>query len=207
MGITLQTEIIERLSSKGVLAYVAVTLAEGSEATTAVLAALVRCQTAVMLEGLKELVLEAPELAGKAPKNKWRCGVVQVGAGEVVQNLESSMERRKSFIDDLKIYWDHRNPNFQFSMDAQDGLQIKRFLDSHPDWTQDMWRSALNNRGKSDVNHAQRLFSWVGKLSEYSASPLDRYGKPMLNGGGKHEEAATVRQRNREAVESAISNA
>ena len=140
MGITLQKEIIEKLSSKGVLAYVAVSLADGTEASTAVLAGLVRCQTAVMLEGIKELVIEAPELIGKVSKKKsWRCGVVKAGSGEVVQILDSETERRKSFIDDLKRYWEWGNRT-PFTMDGRDGQAISNFLRTHRDWDRDTWK-------------------------------------------------------------------
>ncbi len=206
MEITLDTTIIEKLSSKGVLAYIAVVMADGTEASTASLAGLVRCQTAVMLEGLKELCVQAPERVGKSG-TKWRCGVVKAGGGEILQNLDSQSERRKAFIDDLKKYFEWANPGLSFTMIAMDGVAINRFLRLHKDWTQDMWRKALNNRAKSEVNHAQGLLSWVDRLAEYSASPLDRYGKPMVNGGGRHGEAANVRERNREAVAIAVANA
>jgi hypothetical protein len=206
MQITLETETVEKLSSKGVLAYIAVVMADGTEVSTASLAGLVRCQSAVMLEGLKELSVAAPERVAKT-QNKWRCGVVKAGAGEILQNLDSDTERRKAFIDDLKKYYEWANHGLLFSMVAMDGVTINKFLRTHKDWTQEMWRKALQNRAKSEVNHAQGLYAWVDKLAEYSAAPLDRYGKPMVNGGGKHGEAATVRERNRSAVAVAVANA
>ena len=68
MEVTIDTSIVEGLSSNGVLAYVAAKIADGTEATTAALAGLVRCRTGVMLEGIKELAVAAPELVAKAPK-------------------------------------------------------------------------------------------------------------------------------------------
>src|ERR1700678_1529213 len=176
MQISLETEVVEKLSSKAVLAYVAVVMADGTEASTAALAGSVRCQTAVMLEGLKELCVTVPEREAKAG-GKWRCGVVKIGAGEVVQTLDSGTERRIAFIDDFKKYFEWANPGSMFTMMAMDGMAVNRFLRTHKDWTQEMWRKALNNRGKSEVNHAQGLYAWVDKLGDYSASPLDRYGK------------------------------
>lgn len=206
MQISLETEAVEKLSFKGVLAYIAVVMADGTEASTASLAGLVRCQTAVMLEGLKELCVAAPERVAKAG-TKWRCGVVKVGDGEVVQNLESGSDRRVAFIDDLKKYYEWANPGSMFTMMAMDGMAVNRFLRLHKDWTQEMWRKALQNRGKSEVNHAQGLYAWVDKLAEYSTAPLDRYGKPMVNGGGKRGETITIREQNREAVARAVAHA
>ena len=60
MEILLDSETIAKLSTNGVLAGLAVKLADGTEATTAALAGLVRCQTVRMLDGLKELAVAAP---------------------------------------------------------------------------------------------------------------------------------------------------
>jgi len=204
--IQLENEVIEKLSSKGVLAYVAVLLADGTEASTAALAGLVRCQSGVMLEGLKELTVAVPERVSKA-KNKWRCGVVKVGDG-VVQNLDSQSERRIEFIDDLKRAWEWANPGLIFTMTALDASAVNRFIRVHRDWTKPMWKRALYHRFTSEgVNPSQSLFAWVPRLEEYALFPLDRFGKRMENGGGKHGEAATVRERNREAVATAVAHA
>jgi hypothetical protein len=207
MPLTLEPEIIERLSPKGIWAYVAVSLAVGSEATTAALAGLVRCQTAAMLEGLKELSVAVPELVAKAPKNKWRCGVVKAGEGVILQNLEP--ERYRVFVDDLKKYWDYLNPALPFEMNGKDGAQIRRFLSDHRQWMQDDWRAALNHRKTSVVrfNHAPRsapLWTWVGSLDNYAAGPLNEYNKPA-EGGGKSGKAIEVEQRNRTAREAVLS--
>jgi hypothetical protein len=207
MEVTIDTSVIEKLSSKGVLAYIAVVMADGTEASTAALASLVRVQTAVMLEGLKELCVVVPERVAKT-QNKWRCGVVKAGAGEVLQTLDSETERRKEFIDDLKKAWEWANPGLSFTMMAMDGAAINRFLRTHKDWTKLMWKRALFNRFTSElVNTSQSLCTWIGRLEEYTAFPLDRFGKRMVNGGGKHGEAASIRERNREAVAAAVSHA
>jgi hypothetical protein len=208
MEITLKTEVVGKLSSKGVLAYIAVSLADGTEATTASLAGLVRCQTVVMLEGLKELAVEAAGLVAKAPRNKWRCGVVNAGSGVIV-GVDS--ERYRAFVDDLKKYWDNLNPKLMFAMGGKDGAQIRGFLKDHPHWTQQDWRQALIYRKQSVVKYGTApasapLWTWVGRLDDYAAGPLDRFGKPV-EGGGKHGEADSIRERNREAVARAVANA
>jgi hypothetical protein len=206
MQISIDTELVEKLSSKAVLAYVAVSMSDGTEVSTAVLAARVGCQTAAMLEGLKELSVAAPERVAKSG-TKWRCGVVKVGEGEVVQSLSPEMERRIAFIDDLKKYYEFKNPGSLFTMIALDGVAVSKFLRLHKDWTQEMWRNALRNRGKSEVNHAQGLYAWIGKLAEYSASPLDRYGKPMVNGGSGGNGKAAIREHiNRQGDEAYIAS-
>ena len=104
MELTIDTSIIEQLSSNGVLAYIAVKIADGTEATTAALAGLVRCKTGNMLDGIKEVSVAVPELVAKVPKStKWRCGVVKSGDGVILLNLDSATERRIAFIDDLKM--------------------------------------------------------------------------------------------------------
>jgi hypothetical protein len=195
----IDTTIIEKLSCNGVLAYIAVKLAEGTEATTAALAGLVRCKTGNMLDGLKDLSVAVPELVAKAPKNKWRCGVVKAGDGVVLQSLDS--ERYRLLIDDLKKYWDYLNPTLPFEMGGKDGMQIRKFLSDHRQWIQADWGLALRFRIISIVSHghasrSEPLWVWVGRLADYVSGPKDRFNKPVEgNGNGK---AATREQSNRE---------
>jgi len=211
MEIILDTAIIEQLSSNGVLAYLAVKIADGTQATTAALASLVRCKTGNMLDGIKELAVAAPELVAKVPKStKWCCGVVKAGDGVVLQNLES--ERYRVFVDDLcKKYWAFLNPDLPFEMSGKDGVKIRRFLSDHRQWIQADWLTALRHRALSIVKygHASRsepLWVWVGRLDDYAGGPKDRFNKPVENGGGKHGEAASIRDRNREAVAAAVAH-
>ena len=107
-------------------------------------------------------------------------------------------------IDDLKKYWNHKNPTLPFTFSAADGKAVADWLKINREWTQEMWRKALNNRGKSDKIHSQRIYLWIGRLNEYYDSPLDGYGHPMLNGGGASGKAADIEQRNRAARESVV---
>ena len=215
MEVTIDTSIIENLSSNGILAYVAVKMAEGKEATTAALAGLVRCKTGNMLDGIKELSVAAPELVTRARNSKtgklnnhWVCGVVKVGEGVLLQNLES--ERYRLFVSDLKNYWVFLNPDLPFEMNGKDGVQIRRFLSDHRQWIQGDWLKALHNRALSVVNYGNAprsapLWTWVGQLDNYSSGPLDRFNRPA-EGGGKHGEAASIRNGNREAVAAAVAH-
>ena len=207
MQITLETEIIEKLSPKGVWAYLAVLMAGTAEATTATLAGFVGCQTVAMLEGLKDLSVVAPELVGKH-KNKWRCGVVKAGDGVVLESLDAQAERRREFLDDVKAIWEWANKGMTFTMDGLDGRAVGKFLNQYREWDRQMWQKALRNRFLSEgIVRSAPLHRWLGLLVEYAESPLDRFGKRMENGGGKHGEATAIRQGNREAVERAVANA
>lgn len=187
MEVPIDTEVIEKLSANGVLAYVAVKIAEGTEATTAALAGLVRCKTGNMLDGLKDVAVAFPELVAKAPKNKWRCGTVKAGAGVVLQSLDS--ERYRVFVDDLcKKYWAYLNPDLPFEMNGKDGIQIRNFLSDHRQWIQSDWLKAMHNRALSVVKfgHASRsepIWAWVWRLDDYAAGPKDRYNKPVEGSG------------------------
>lgn len=213
MQITLEKSIVEQLSARGILAYVAVKMADGAVASTAALAQLVRCQTSAMLEGLKELSVVAPGAVEPADKRgSWRCGTIMAGAGELISPVVDS-ERYRAFVDDLKKYWDFLNPDTEeggrivkgipFEMDGRDGAQIRRFLASNRAWTVEQWRKALHNRVLSIVNygHASRseaIWKWVTRLKDYAAGPLNQYNKPA-EGSGKRGEAISIQQGNREA--------
>lgn len=211
MEIILNSDLIEQLSSKGVLAYLAVSLAGATEATTAALAGLVKAQTGVISAGLKELTATAPELVARArnPKtgklnNKWCCGVIKAEEGTVLQNLDS--ERYRIFVDDLKKYWDYLNPEIPFSMNGKEGVAIRRFLSDHSRWERELWVKALKNRILSAVNfrsviRTEPIWVWVGRLDDYAAGPINKFHKPA-EGDGKHGEAVAVQDRNREAAES-----
>ena len=193
----LKQEILEKLSSKGILAYVAVSLAGNAEATTASLAGLVRAQTTVMLDGLKELAVAAPETVRQG-KKRWLCGKVD---GQV-QNLDCT-DRYREMVDDLKKYWDYLNPGWAFAMNGKEGIAIRRFLSDYPSWTRDQWVHCLRNRIISIKNYAavsrsEPVFRWVGDLPKFAAGPLNAYGRPA-EGSGKHGDAVTLEERNRAA--------
>jgi hypothetical protein len=203
--IELDAGIISKLESyRGTLAYVAVLVRGEGSWPTAHLAAAVNCQTAAMREGLEELSRLHPE-AVRRKANTWVVGGGKA-SDESVQILESEVERRREFLDDLKSYWDFKNPNVPFHMSAADGKHVVAFLKTHKDWDRLMWRAALNNRVKSEVNHSQPLHLFVSRLAQYVASPLDRFNKPMLYGGGASGKAVGIEQANREARAAAVAS-
>lgn len=193
--IKLHNDILEKLSHRGILAYVAVTLAGDATLTTATLAGSVKVGSAIMLEGLKELSVMTPE-AVIQKKNQWVCGL---GSGEEpVRNPD--LDRFRALTEDLKKYWDFLNPELPFSMGGKDGVAIKQFLKDHMNWTQEMWRVALNNRKNSVVYFAhgsrtEAFFTWVRKLGDYFAGPQNSYNKPV-EGSGKHGKVISLEQQN-----------
>jgi hypothetical protein len=210
MKISLEKDVIDTLSLKGIIAYVAVMLAEGTTASTAALAGLVKCRTEIMKEGLEELInCYGPTFLQKHA-SKWICGDRPQPLGETVQILDSS--RYREFLDDLKIYHDKLNPNGpSFAMGARDGQVIQRFLKDHPNWSQEDWRRALHNRAIAVLKFAaasrtEPFYAWIGNLGSYGAGPLDRFGKPVEGGNGRHEKAIGVQNANRDAGEKFITN-
>ena len=198
MEITLRQDLIEQLSASGVMAYVAVKMAEPGIITTAALSLRVHVTSAKMREGLDNLSLIAPDIVSRATKTKWRCGEVKAGDGQITGEGVKA-ERFQAFVDDLKKYWDYKNTT-PFTMDGRDGQAINNWLKKHSMWTQEEWRQALRNRAKSVVNHSSPLYVWVGRLEEFSAGPLNEFGKP-LNGSGKHGSAIAVEESNRSSRE------
>lgn len=199
--ICLNPEILAKLSSKGILAYVAVSMAGDSELTTATLAALVRAQTAAMLEGLKELAAEAPEKVQQNKKERtWVCGSGDSGSGSgpiPILGIDASL-RFRDLIEDIKKYWDFLNPEVPFQFGGVDGVAVRAFLSSHPQWTRVMWQQALTYRAQSvrHYGHASRtqgLVTWVRKLAEYAGGPLNEYGKPV-GGAGNAGKSIAVEQ-------------
>lgn len=196
--VQLSEEIIEKLTYRGVLAYVAVSVAGSGVYTTALLASSVRCKTETMKDGMDELSVHHPDVVQWiAKKKRWYIG----GAANPVGALEEKDRRRENLVDDLKRYWDFLNPQTPFSFGAPDGFAVGQFLKRNRAWSRAMWIGALRNRCKSEINKSESIYRWLSKLEEYAAGPLDRYMKP-LEGAGKHGEAVSREAANRAARES-----
>lgn len=208
MDITLDRSVIERLSHRGILAYLAVVMADGTMCTTAILAGMVKARTESMREGLEELSRATGGSLVRRSKTRWICGASLLG--DPVQILDSSRFQR--FVDDLKKYWDHLNPDIPFSMGGRDGQVMQRFLKDHPNWDEAEWRLALNNRGRSVVKlgaapRTEPFYLWVGNLASYAGGMLDKFGHPA--GGGvsdKHDKAVALEEANRAAVNRVIAS-
>lgn len=200
-------EIVGSLTYRGVLAYVAVlTLGDGAW-TSAQLAQAVACNTSLMLEGLHELNTVRPEIVGKQHGFKWPVGS-GVASTETVQILDSKAARRTDLLDDIKKIWEWANKGLLFTMGAYDGVAVARFLKKHSHVTREEWRLALKYRFLSEgIVPAQPIHIWLDRLMEYSAGRQDKYGKLMVNGGGKIGEAITREQGNNAARQQAVAAA
>lgn len=191
------TEIIQNLTHKGTLAYLAVLIRGGGEWSTAHLAGAVNARTEILRDGLEELSQRYPAVVQKGKARKWVSG-----SAVLLQNLDS---RRADLLDDLKRYWDHMNGvDVPFEFSAADGASVAMFLRTHPNWNQEMWRAALNNRCKSEaVNHLRPFHKWIGSLVTYVNGPLDEFGKPRGK-GGNHGRQISTEQLNSAARQQAI---
>lgn len=197
--IQLNEKMIEKLGYKGVLAYVAVSYAGSGVYTAALLASTVQTTTTVMRDGLQELAVHHPLVVQWLQRDrKWKLGGEASEGGQIV---EAESERRKNLIDDIKKFWEHLNPKLPFPFSGPDGVAVSMFLKRNREWTRGMWQTALNNRGKSVVNKSEPVYRWMSRLENYIGGPLDHFGKPMTNGGGKLGKAIDVEQSNRAARE------
>ena len=160
-----------------------------------------------MLEGMQELYAVAPEVVGAQRKTKWPVGS-GVASTERVQILDLAAARRQDFLDDLKRSYEWANPELPFTMNAADGKAVGKWLKENQHLNRADWRKALNHRYKSEgIVKTQPIHLWLGRLIEYREAPLDRYGKVMLNGGGKNGEAITREQSNNAARREAVAAA
>lgn len=205
--ICLNPEILTKLTSRGVLAYVAVSIAGDNILSTASLAALVRAQTSVMLEGLKELSSEYPEKVRLEKRGRWACGIGGGGGGPIL-GIDVSL-RFRDLIDDLKKYWDYLNPTIAFSFSGGDGHAVRAFLSDHPTWTRKMWQDALNYRAQSvknfgNASRTERLVGWVRRLGDYAGGPLNQFNKPV-EGSGNAGKAIANELANSQAVAAYLS--
>ena len=208
MRIIINSELLEGLTYRGVLALVAATALGDGQWTTSQLAQTVSCNASLMLEGMQELHDLWPEFVGKQMKMKWPLGS-GVASPDTLQILDSAAGRRKDFLDDIKAIFEWGNKGLEFTMNAADGRAVQLWLKQHKDWTQEQWRLALRNRFLSEgIVKAQAIYLWLSRLNEYLEAPLDRYGKVMPNGvGGKIGEAIGREQGNRASREAAVAAA
>ena len=207
MEITLRTDVLNVLTYRGVLAYVAAQALGDGQWTTAQLAQCVSCNSSLMLEGMGELHATVPALVGKQVKMKWPIGT-GVASEESVQILDLKAMRRTALLDDIKkiMEWATKLP---FTMGSYDGIAVARFLKTHSKVTQEEWRLALKHRFTSEgIVPGQPLHVWLDRLMEYLPGRQDKYGKLMPNGvGGKVGETLAREQSNSEARQRAVAAA
>lgn len=207
MKIILNSELIENLTYRGVLALVAATALGDGQWSTAQLAQTVNANSSLILEGMHELHDAWPEFVGKLSKSKWPIGTGVANEFQL-QILDCAAGRRQDFLDDIKAIFEWGNKGLDFTMNAADGMAVQRWLKQNKGWDREQWRTALRNRFLSEgIVKSQPVHLWLGRLVEYLEAPLDRYGKVMVNGGGKNGEALTREQGNNAARQEAVAAA
>ena len=163
MKIIIDSEILEGISYRGVLALVAAAVLGDGSWTTAQLAQAVSCNSSLMLEGLQEIY--ATGLVGKQSKGKWPVGT-GVANEQQLQILDTAAGRRTDFLDDVKAIFEWGNKGLEFTMSAADGAAVQRWLKQNK-WNREQWRSALRNRFLSEgIVKSQPVHLWLGRLVE-----------------------------------------
>jgi hypothetical protein len=79
---------------------------------------------------------------------------------------------------------------------GREGKALGMLLGANPKLTAEGVHRLLEQRARSDVNHAERPGTWIESLGSYRAGPLDRFGKPLMrntNGGNGHYETRNER--------------
>jgi hypothetical protein len=92
---------------------------------------------------------------------------------------EAKKTRHAEFKEAIKKYWKHRNPNVDIPWDVSEGANLDIWLRSSPGTTIDQFKQYLQNRAKSEVNHADRPSKWIRNVSSFASGPLDRFGQPL----------------------------
>ncbi len=91
--------------------------------------------------------------------------------------------RHSPFRESLEKYWAKKNPSGPpMPWGPAEAKQMAMMLSANPAMTLEEFRELLRNRAKSDVAHGDPVRAWIGSITKFT-QPLDRYGKPVQNGG------------------------
>jgi hypothetical protein len=103
------------------------------------------------------------------------------------ENTAAGDSRRRDFIEDLKAYWDHKNPQVKFTLNGAAARNLDLWLRQHPEMDRARFRRCLQSRAASPgLNHAAAIHTWISRVHEYLAGPLDRYWQPATHRTGNH---------------------
>jgi len=119
--------------------------------------------------------------------------------GGVSQNADAVDPRWNEIREDLKAYWEFKNPAVPMPWSgAIDGLALKRFLKANPNLDRPMWQLCLNHRARSDVPHAEEIHRWIRTLLRFVEGPRDRFDQLKPKGRSrKHDEQSELHSANR----------
>jgi uncharacterized protein YdaU (DUF1376 family) len=107
------------------------------------------------------------------------------------------------------MYWTQKNPEIAMPWDASEGKQLSLLLAANPALDGDVFKELLDQRAKSEVNHAERPRVWLSKVTDYARGPLNEFNKPL--GGqdakyrGKTESSIEAARAAVEAIENRAS--
>jgi len=91
--------------------------------------------------------------------------------------------RHEGFRSEVFAFWRELNKESPECPWGGGDRALAALLSDAPSMTLAEFRRLLHNRAASEINSAAIPSSWLRKLKEYSAGPLDRFGKPF--GGGR----------------------
>lgn len=161
------------------------------------------------LEGWKAKKQKAKEKAEKAAARRWKEDATSIPPSNASSTLQAMLEqcpsssssstpsekepkqkqkpsrgkrevdpRHGEFRELLDRYWQTRNKG-EMPWDGSEAGALGKLLAASPNMTAGEFRQLLVNRWKSEVNHGERPRVWIGNVTNYSAGPVDRFGKPM----------------------------
>ncbi|HEY1502565.1 MAG TPA: hypothetical protein VGF88_23520 [Acidobacteriaceae bacterium] len=92
-------------------------------------------------------------------------------------SIQSRERRFVNFRTAVIAWWRDANGG-SMPWDGSEQRRLKEFLQANPALTIEEFRTLLENRGRSDVNLAERPRAWLATLTNYANGRLDRFGKP-----------------------------
>ena len=94
-------------------------------------------------------------------------------------NPENADSRRQGFKDEVLHYWRDLNPEYsKYEFTDADDRALTQLLDRQPELSLKEFRRLLQNRASSAINPAAAPHKWLRSILEYSAGPMDPFGKP-----------------------------
>lgn len=119
-------------------------------------------------------------LAAEPPKEE------PVSQGDV-KSKKPADPRHSEFRQELAAYWVSKNST-EMPWDGSDARQLSALLMANPTLTSDRFRRLVLARSLSEVNHSERIRSWIARSTDYGNGPLDTYNKPKSGNGGQKSE-------------------
>jgi len=123
------------------------------------------------------------------------------------QVSKAAGESRHSRLQQMVMTWYRDWAGVECPWDGSEGRNLKRLIDSTPNWPDQQFVPCLENVAASDcVPKGDRPREWIEKLPKFLHGPLDQYWKPKgnSNGNGSTSRATEKLNRNRQAIVSGL---